>query len=128
MGTAVQGARACPKCGGPTWDNRGKKATGEFKASAPDYKCRTTGCDGVIWPEKPGTMAHAQQAVAAQPAPQQTAAAPGSTIETEYLSLVERVGARLLALQVANRGWPPVLMSDIQACAATITIQQTKRA
>jgi hypothetical protein len=22
MGTAVQGARACPKCGGPTWDNR----------------------------------------------------------------------------------------------------------
>jgi hypothetical protein len=111
------------------WDNIAKKATGEFKATAPDFKCRTTTCDGVIRPAKPGTMAHAQQTVVAQPAPQQQAApAAISTIETEYLSLVERVGARLLALSKANAGWPPVLMSDIQACAATITIQQTKRA
>lgn len=41
----------CPECGGPCWDNRPKKASGEFKANAPDYKCKDKNCDGVIWPD-----------------------------------------------------------------------------
>lgn len=41
-------AVACPKCGGPTWDNRGRKTN----PRAPDFKCRDKGCDGVIWPPK----------------------------------------------------------------------------
>ena len=41
-------APACPKCGGPMWDNR----EGKKNPKAPDYKCKSTGCDGVIWPAK----------------------------------------------------------------------------
>lgn len=39
--------RPCPKCGGPTWNNVGRKKN----PKAPDYKCRDKSCDGVIWPE-----------------------------------------------------------------------------
>jgi hypothetical protein len=38
----------CPKCGGPTWDNRTTKRS----AKSPDYKCRARSCDGVIWPPR----------------------------------------------------------------------------
>ena len=31
------------------WDNRAKKASGEFKSNAPDFKCR---CGHIIWGEK----------------------------------------------------------------------------
>lgn len=39
----------CPKCGGPVWDNREKKAKGTLKANAPDAKCKDTKCGEVIW-------------------------------------------------------------------------------
>jgi hypothetical protein len=42
----------CPNCGGEMWDNRAKKRAGEFKPSAPDFKCKDKNCDGVVWPEK----------------------------------------------------------------------------
>lgn len=38
----------CPKCGGPTWDNRESKKN----PRQPDYKCKDKSCDGVIWPAK----------------------------------------------------------------------------
>src|SRR3990172_8694919 len=41
----------CPICNGEMWDNKPKKATGEFKSSAPNYKCKKKTCEGVIWPE-----------------------------------------------------------------------------
>lgn len=48
-----QGAPAdeppCPKCGGRMWDNRASKRN----AKAPDFKCRSRSCDGVVWPAKP---------------------------------------------------------------------------
>lgn len=40
---------SCPKCGGRMWDNR----IGKKNPKAPDFKCRSAGCDGVIWPPKP---------------------------------------------------------------------------
>lgn len=43
-------APACPKCGGPMWDNR----AGKKNPAAPDFKCRDKACDGVIWPPKNG--------------------------------------------------------------------------
>src|SRR6266550_7942628 len=39
---------SCPKCGGRMWDNRLTKRN----PKAPDYKCQTRSCDGVIWPSK----------------------------------------------------------------------------
>jgi hypothetical protein len=39
---------SCPNCGGRVWDNRLTKRN----PKAPDYKCRSRSCDGVIWPAK----------------------------------------------------------------------------
>ena len=45
--------RACPICGGPTFNNRAKKASGQLNPKAPEFKCRKYKgdgkCDGVIW-------------------------------------------------------------------------------
>lgn len=35
------------------WDNRPKKASGEFKSTSPDFKCKN--CGYVIWPPKEKT-------------------------------------------------------------------------
>ena len=47
---------ACPKCGGPMWDNR----DGKKNPKAPDFKCKDKHCDGVVWPSKAPAPAHAQ--------------------------------------------------------------------
>jgi hypothetical protein len=39
---------SCPKCGGRMWDNRISKRN----PKAPDFKCRSRSCDGVIWPQR----------------------------------------------------------------------------
>ena len=39
---------SCPKCGGRMWDNRLSKRS----PKAPDYKCRSRSCDGVVWPSR----------------------------------------------------------------------------
>ncbi len=49
---------SCPKCGGRMWDNRLSKRN----PKAPDYKCRSRSCDGVIWP--PRVVAPALEPVA----------------------------------------------------------------
>ena len=50
---------ACPKCAGQMWDNRASKRN----PKAPDYKCKTDGCDGVIWPPRePGAVSTAKPA------------------------------------------------------------------
>jgi hypothetical protein len=46
---------SCPKCGGRMWDNRLSKRN----PKAPDYKCRTRSCDGVVWPARAATNADA---------------------------------------------------------------------
>jgi len=38
----------CPVCAGPMWDNRGRK----HNPRAPDFRCKTAGCQGVIWPHR----------------------------------------------------------------------------
>jgi hypothetical protein len=65
-GTA-NGAATCPKCGGSNmYDNREENAqrvaTGQ--KARPDFKCKTAGCEGVIWPPRNGAAPRA----AARPA------------------------------------------------------------
>ena len=45
---------SCPKCGGRMWDNRVSKRN----PKAPDFKCRSRSCDGVIWPPRPAVAAN----------------------------------------------------------------------
>jgi hypothetical protein len=44
---------SCPKCGGRMWDNRISKRN----PKAPDFKCRSRSCDGVVWPPRGVTSA-----------------------------------------------------------------------
>lgn len=63
----------CPVCNGPMWSNVAKKASGEFKSTAPDYKCKDKNCEGVIWPEKDDdTASHPPKP------PKRTQAGPGA--------------------------------------------------
>jgi hypothetical protein len=39
---------ACPRCGGRMWDNRLTKRN----PRAPDYRCRSRSCEGVVWPAR----------------------------------------------------------------------------
>lgn len=36
--------KKCTKCGGKVWDNREKKASGEFKSNGPDWSCADKTC------------------------------------------------------------------------------------
>ena len=57
--TSEQTTPPCPKCAGQMWDNRATKRN----PKAPDYKCKTDGCDGIIWPPRePGTVSTAKPA------------------------------------------------------------------
>jgi hypothetical protein len=40
----------CPVCGGGMWDNQERKASGQMKPNAPDYKCKDKECEGKYWP------------------------------------------------------------------------------
>ena len=53
----------CPKCNSEMWDNKPKKASGEFKSNSPDYKCRNASCGNVIWPPKTKTQTQPQTSV-----------------------------------------------------------------
>jgi hypothetical protein len=50
LGPLASDEPSCPKCGGRMWDNRLSKRN----PKAPDYKCRSRSCDGVIWPPRAG--------------------------------------------------------------------------
>ena len=47
---------SCASCGGTEfYDNRDRKASGEYKATYPDFKCRKQGCGKGIWLQKRGS-------------------------------------------------------------------------
>ena len=43
QGAAIQDP-LCPMCNGKTWDNREKKASGDFSEKSPDFTCRDKEC------------------------------------------------------------------------------------
>jgi hypothetical protein len=55
----------CPACGGVMWDNRAKKASGQFKANAPDFSCKDRqNCEGKLWPGQWPPKVHDQEELA----------------------------------------------------------------
>jgi hypothetical protein len=51
LGPLASNEPDCPKCGGRMWDNRVSKRN----PKAPDFKCRSRSCDGVVWPARTGS-------------------------------------------------------------------------
>ena len=37
----------CPTCGSEVWDNRERKASGQYKPTYPDFRCKA--CDAAGW-------------------------------------------------------------------------------
>jgi hypothetical protein len=56
---------SCPKCGGRMWDNRITKRN----PKAPDYKCRSRSCDGVVWPLRAANGAPVTDETGLEPLP-----------------------------------------------------------
>lgn len=51
----IPAPEACDMCGGPIWDNRAKKASGQYKRTAPDYSCQDKdNCGAIAWQPKDG--------------------------------------------------------------------------
>lgn len=47
----------CEYCGGEVWDNRQKKASGQFSERSPDYTCKDRdGCGGAAWIRDDGEL------------------------------------------------------------------------
>ena len=65
----------CPKCAGPMYHNRARKAAGQMKPKAPDFKCRDRDCDGLFWPGQWPPKSEKQDAEGSASAPA-TASAP----------------------------------------------------
>ncbi|HEX4684999.1 MAG TPA: Rad52/Rad22 family DNA repair protein [Gemmatimonadaceae bacterium] len=63
---------SCPKCGGRMWDNRLSKRN----PKAPDYKCRSRSCDGVVWPPRSGPGSVKSEAADVSPAADGTGLEP----------------------------------------------------
>lgn len=61
----------CPKCQGPTYDNRAEndQRVAKGEKMRPDFKCKDKNCDGVLWRPKEGW--------GAAPAPAPTTAKQG---------------------------------------------------
>lgn len=61
---STSGEPSCPKCSSRMWDNRTERdGSPKRNPKAPDWKCRTKECDGVIWPPRqPRTPARVEAA------------------------------------------------------------------
>lgn len=55
----------CPTCGSDMWDNRAKKASGEFNPKSPDFTCKADRTH-VVWPPR----GRARRSQASQPVSQ----------------------------------------------------------
>lgn len=67
---APMGPAACPRCGGPVWDNRAENARNRAEGFAigPDYKCKNRNCrddkgrQTTVWPQDSYTWNQSHQA------------------------------------------------------------------
>ena len=74
----------CPECGGDVYDNREKKASGQYKANGPDFACKDKdGCAWKGWPPRQKGQGKGQGG-GGRPAP------PQRTPAEERKRLVER--------------------------------------
>jgi hypothetical protein len=137
---------ACPKCGGPLWDNR----VGKKNPKAPDFKCRDKACDGVYWPsgakerfvwgdtpvvstpvtpinpalnDLPGDPANAYTLPQHQPVPTPAGALTAAQ-KALYVECLEFAVAQAGLFQRANI---PIGADTIASMAATVYINATKR-
>ena len=137
--TATATEVRCPKCGGPTWDNRASKKN----PKAPDYKCRDKSCDGAVWPPRNGvgTPATKQAVSLGGPMPWETEAeaaqvappAPVANVPADRFTPLAQLYTKCL-LHVLTQVAPALIKAEvgttpeaIVAATATLFIQANQR-
>lgn len=95
-GVVDDDAVKCPKCQGAMWDNRAKndEREKEGKKRMPDYKCKQSSCEAVIWDaQKYADELAAKEAPAEKPAPattsEPTAARPNAASEYQVSKILD---------------------------------------
>lgn len=100
----------CPKCNGPVWDNRPKKADGSMKATAPDLSCKDKeNCGWKQWPPKNGQGPN-------------RGAAPNVPAKAPRLSWKELGNTYAKCASIAKAVWEKNNLSSEAIVAATATI------
>ena len=97
----------CPKCNAEMWDNRNKKKN----PKAPDYKCKDTNCDGVIWPPKQQQAQSSPQQYAPQPLPATHTAVPNIS---EIVTLLQETNVLLAEISTKLGGQMAHAKSELQ--------------
>ena len=116
----------CPKCQGDVWDNRPKKASGEFKPNSPDFSCKNRdGCGWVQWPPKTKASPGGTSAPIAPPSAPQAQSTPLAS-DAAKIELFWDCFDRVLA-GVKQRALTDLFHGE-QICALTATmfIQRSK--
>ena len=120
----------CPDCGGEMWDNRPKKASGDYKPNAPDFSCKDKdGCGKKVWLDKKGAKTKAAPAEAAEdmrtpepkPVPAKTAAARDTELQTIFAHTLHGV-LKLANAQNAAVGADGINLTGEHVASLTATL------
>jgi len=115
----------CPKCGGEMWDNRTKKARGEYKSSRSDFSCKDKeACGYGIWiggkgakpaQQAPGVASSKTAKPSLSPADRK---AGRDKVFADYLGLMTLVAERMAG--IAKQHGAPLDMGNVQAATYSI--------
>ena len=116
----------CPKCGGAMWDNRKKKASGDYKATRSDFSCKDKdGCGHGVWIEgksaKPAASAAAAGVASSAAKPNLSPAdrkAGRDKVFADYLGLMSLVAERMAV--IAKQREIPLEMANVQAATWSV--------
>ena len=86
----------CPRCDSEVWDNRPKKASGQFKPNSPDFTCKDKECGWKQWPDKAG----GQEPAAKTSSP--ATAAPADSKREKLAAILDTGG---ICLDRASEDW-----------------------
>lgn len=123
------GNPSCPTCGGRMWDNRQSKRN----SKAPDFKCRTRSCDGVLWPGQHRVAAPVTQLprlaevrnVAAPREPEDEVTSPLAVLRQKYLDITDFVLDSVRPRYAAHG--LECAPETVAAITATLYIAETRR-
>lgn len=116
----------CPDCGGPMWDNRSKKRSGDYNAKRSDFSCKDKGgCGKGLWiasDKKAAAPAGAQgkaAPVAPRPVltPEQRKAGREKMI-SDYFGLMKIAAERMEV--IAKQHSLPLDMAHVQAATYSV--------
>ena len=117
----VGGGVTCPKCGGPTWDERKSKFWDPSK-NRPTHKCRDKGCNTGVWvKDEASTPAPVAPVKALNATPQAQRTVAAIEFDGVLVSLYEQTFQRLVTFH-ADTKLPLVTPDAIATLAEKLAV------